>query len=683
MITKHTFTLCLTKTLFVLVILSFHLLWSPNLWAQVQKMDTASVYDIPEIIISNTYQTREIRSASPIQTLNKVELDRMQALQLSDAVKHFAGVTVKDYGGVGGLKTVSIRSMGAEHTAVGYDGIAITNSQTGQIDIGRFSLENVDRISLSNGQSDNIFQPARLFASAGLLNIQTLPPLFRGEEKFRTTALFKAGSWGLINPALWIDCKLSSKWTLSANGEWMSANGRYPYTLYYGDDSDLSSEEERSNTDIKSGRIEATLYGQFSEKEQFQLKAYYYQSSRGLPNATTFYYDFSSQHLWDKNAFVQSKYKKEFSERWVVEALGKWNYNYQRYLDPDYKNLEQKQDTRYKQSEYYLSAIVLYRVLPCLSFSATTDASLQTLDVNSSNFAEPHRYSWLTAVAGKYINEWLTLSASGLFTFVNENTKNGNSGANYRRLTPFASAVFKPFSQEDFRVRFFYKEVFRLPSFNDLYYGQIGNTDLKPETVHQYNLGLTYSKSISRFLPYLQLTADAYYNRVNDKIIATPTKNLFIWSMANLGKVEIKGIDVTGLIQVLPYEKIKINLSGNYTYQRALDKTDVNGKTYGHQIAYMPRISASGQASLEMPWVNLSYSLLFSGKRYCLGQNITENRLPSYTDHSLSAYRDFTIANIHTTISFEVLNMLNKNYEIVKNFPMPGRSFRGTLKVNF
>ena len=153
--------------------------------------------------------------------------------------------------------------------------------------------------------------------------------------------------------------------------------------------------------------------------------------------------------------------------------------------------------------------------------------------------------------------------------------------------------------------------------------------------------------------------------------------------MANLGKVEIKGIDVTGLIQVLPYEKIKINLSGNYTYQRALDKTDVNGKTYGHQIAYMPRISASGQASLEMPWVNLSYSLLFSGKRYCLGQNITENRLPSYTDHSLSAYRDFTIANIHTTISFEVLNMLNKNYEIVKNFPMPGRSFRGTLKVNF
>ena len=45
------------------------------------------------------------------------------------------------------------------------------------VDIGRFSLENVDRLMLSNGQSDQIFQPARFFASAGILNIQTLTPV--------------------------------------------------------------------------------------------------------------------------------------------------------------------------------------------------------------------------------------------------------------------------------------------------------------------------------------------------------------------------------------------------------------------------------------------------------------------------------------------------------------------------
>ncbi len=174
-----------------------------------------------------------------------------------------------------------------------------------------------------------------------------------------------------------------------------------------------------------------------------------------------------------------------------------------------------------------------------------------------------------------------------------------------------------------------------MPSFNDLYYGQVGNTNLKPESTTQYNLGLTYSRSINELIPYVSVTADAYYNKVKDKIIAIPTKNLFIWSMVNLGKVDIKGIDIAGNISLQPWEKLRVNLSGNYTYQRALDMTEPGGKTYKQQIAYTPRVSGSGQAGIETPWVNLSYSFLFSGKRYMLGQNLRENRLDSYSDHSI------------------------------------------------
>ena len=107
------------KYLFLCVAL---LLLCINVTGQNQKLNTDSIYAIPEIIISNPYQTRELRSATPTQLFTKEQLQNMQALQLSDAVKHFAGVTVKDYGGIGGLKTVSIRSLGAEHTAIGYDG---------------------------------------------------------------------------------------------------------------------------------------------------------------------------------------------------------------------------------------------------------------------------------------------------------------------------------------------------------------------------------------------------------------------------------------------------------------------------------------------------------------------------------------------------------------------------------
>ena len=668
---------------------SCNLFLSTSLFAQQQRVDTARTYYIPEITVSDIYQTREVRSTAPLQIFSKDALKNLNALQVSDAVKHFAGVTVKDYGGIGGLKTVSIRSLGAQHTAVGYDGITLTDCQTGQIDLGRFSLDNVDQLSLSNGQSDNIFQPARFFASAGILNIQTLTPRFEDGKHTNISASFKTGSWGLVNPSLLLEQRISRKWTVSANGEWMSSDGHYPYTLYYGnEEGDLSSREKRKNTDVQTFRAEAGLYGNFSDKEQWRLKAYYFQSSRGLPNATTFYYTHSSQRLWDKNTFIQSQYKKEFNRQWVFQTSAKWNWSYQRYLDPDYKGSTGEIENSYYQQEYYLSGSVLYRLLNNLSFSFSSDGSINTMNANLNDFAHPTRYSWLTAFAGKYVNNWLTLSASALATVIYEQADKGGSAGNHRKLSPYVSASFKPFDKEEFRIRIFYKDIFRLPSFNDLYYGETGNNKLKPENARQYNIGLTYSKDVCPFLPYLSATVDAYYNKITDKIIAYPTKNLAVWSMRNLGSVEIKGIDVTGNVSLQPCEKLRINLSGNYTYQQALDVTNPDpaseeGRTYKHQIAYTPRVSGSGQVGIETSWVNLSYSFLFSGKRYAVGQNIAANRLDSYSDHSISASRDFRIKKVTTSLSVEMLNIMNKNYEIVKSFPMPGRSVRATFSVRY
>ena len=668
---------------------SCKLFLSTSLFAQQQRVDTVRTYFIPEITVSDIYQTREVRSTAPLQIFSKDALKNLNALQVSDAVKHFAGVTVKDYGGIGGLKTISIRSLGAQHTAVGYDGITLTDCQTGQIDLGRFSLDNVDQLSLSNGQSDNIFQPARFFASAGILNIQTLTPQFEDGKRTNISASFKTGSWGLVNPSLLLEQRISRKWTVSANGEWMSSDGHYPYTLYYGnEEGDLSSREKRKNTDVQTFRAEAGLYGNFSDKEQWRLKAYYFQSSRGLPNATTFYYTHSSQRLWDKNTFIQSQYKKEFNRQWVFQTSAKWNWSYQRYLDPDYKGSTGEIENSYYQQEYYLSGAVLYRLLNNLSFSLSSDGSINTMNANLNDFAHPTRYSWLTAFAGKYVNNWLTLSASALATVIYEQADKGGSAGNHRKLSPYVSASFKTFDKEEFRIRIFYKDIFRLPSFNDLYYGETGNNKLKPENARQYNIGLTYSKDVCPFLPYLSATVDAYYNKITDKIIAYPTKNLAVWSMRNLGSVEIKGIDVTGNVSLQPCEKFRINLSGNYTYQRALDVTNSDpaseeGRTYKHQIAYTPRVSGSGQVGIETFWVNLSYSFLLSGKRYAVGQNIAANRLDSYSDHSISASRDFRIKKVTTSLSVEILNIMNKNYEIVKSFPMPGRSVRATFSVRY
>ena len=101
------------------------------------------------------YSNRMQKKMSPVQILSGKELEKLNVYSVADALRYFSGVQIKDYGGIGGLKTVNIRSMGSHHVGVFYDGIELGNAQNGVVDLGRFSLDNMEVISLYNGQSEH------------------------------------------------------------------------------------------------------------------------------------------------------------------------------------------------------------------------------------------------------------------------------------------------------------------------------------------------------------------------------------------------------------------------------------------------------------------------------------------------------------------------------------------------
>lgn len=75
------------------------------------------------------------------QSISGVELQKLSSTSIADALKYFAGVQIKDYGGLGGLKTINVRSLGAQHVGVYIDGVRLTNAQNGTIDLGKYSLD--------------------------------------------------------------------------------------------------------------------------------------------------------------------------------------------------------------------------------------------------------------------------------------------------------------------------------------------------------------------------------------------------------------------------------------------------------------------------------------------------------------------------------------------------------------
>lgn len=123
-----------------------------------------------------------IREIVPAQKLSGEQLQRLSSNSIADALRYFSGVQIKDYGGIGGLKTVNIRSLGSQHVGVFYDGIQISNAQNGTVDLGKFSMDNMEVLSVYNGQKSDIFQSARDYASAAALYMVSRRPKFSGDR---------------------------------------------------------------------------------------------------------------------------------------------------------------------------------------------------------------------------------------------------------------------------------------------------------------------------------------------------------------------------------------------------------------------------------------------------------------------------------------------------------------------
>ncbi|MDR1714741.1 MAG: TonB-dependent receptor [Prevotella sp.] len=643
-----------------------------------QTNDSIKTQKLSEVEVSAHIKPSAARSTTPLQVITSEAITEQGLQSVSDVVRRFNGVVLKDYGGIGGLKTVAIRGMGAEHTAISYDGITVSNVLSGQVDIGRFALDNISAVSLSISQSDDIFQTARVLGSAGVLNLQTAIPSFN-EHNHEGKARITTGSFGLFNPVLDYSHKISNSFAISANGSWQRADGNYPFKQ---EDDKLLPDRKRKNSDVDIFRTEINIFNNFGKSGDLRAKIYYFDSERGLPGSVTIANDYAAERLWDKNFFTQMVYNTTFSPKLKFRSQAKYDYTFTRYV---IEELSDRKTNRYKQHEIYLSNALLYTINNNFSASLAEDLSYNTLNNDMATFADnlpyPKRYNSLTGIAAKYDIKQFTATASLLATYISEEVKNNSDNNTYKRLTPTISASYQPFDVTNLRFRVSYKELFRVPTFTELYYSSISKK-LNPELARQFNMGATWVGSISDVLNYVNASLDVYYNNVRDKIIIIPYP--FMASSTNLGKVRIKGVDLKLATNISLGDKMNVDINGSYSYMGALDMTDPgNSKTYKNQIQYTPKHSGAITVGFNNPWVNFSYSIVAANKRYFNIQNIKDNRINGYSDHSISLYKKLRIKGYDCYLQGNLLNIWNENYDIIAYYPMPGRSFKITGGFKF
>lgn len=621
--------------------------------AQTSRLDSVhTIRDVAVVGVRPHYLT-------PSQTLSGAALQNLSTTSVADALKYFSGVQIKDYGGLGGLKTVNVRSLGSQHVGVYLDGIRITNAQNGQIDLGRYSLSNMESVALYNANRNERLQSASEYASAATVYLQTRRP-----DSTAFNVEYGTGSFGLQK----LKTYFSFQNILFVDAEYQRTDGGYPFRFQSASEDTVG---KRRNSDISFYRLEAAGF-----YKGFTAHAYFYSSERGLPGPVvrrlSDQWD-STDRQWDRNFFVQSTYRHTW-DRFALKTNLKYAYDWLRYLqDPSTNAAAMHCDNHYRQQDLYASVAAAWNS-SWLSLTASTDLRWSDLTTNVYRSAYVYRLdskSLLSAIASYRGFEG---NIALLYTHIGDHSaRSAQSAATLSRFTPMLLASWH---RRAFTVRAFHKRIFRAPTLNDLYYTLVGNAQLRPEYTSQFDLGVDYKDR------HLHLALDAYYNRIEDKIVAIPMKSQFRWSMVNFGLVKSLGLSATAGYD-RTWGRFSLNANANYTCQRDRDYSSPHDPEYRNTIPYSPLHSASLIVDLAYDGWSLCTSWLYTGDRFALISNNRDDLLGAWQTVDLKLNKRFRIRRHYVQATVECNNLCDSRHEVVKRYPMPGRNWKATLQWQF
>ena len=559
------------------------------------------------------------------------------------ALLNFPGLGISDYGGLAGLKGVSLRGLGTPHTDIYLDGVRVSNFQSGQNDLGMLPVEVLGNAVVDYAQNSISFRTAK--------------PVF-GDRNFAGRVGLQAGSFGTWMPSARFDVKLSERVSLSAHGAGVITRGDFPIADEFiprTEGGTASTGVRRTGNDLKQIRTGIDLFGVLDGGE-WQAKAYYNGSDRGTPGSITWPSDDRQQ---DKNVILQGTLRKAFSDLYTLNLSAKsaWDKLYYQSTwgdsDYDFRALQLNSSHTFRITDWWavsLAADLEHGALKSTGYDAVRTAAQAAL---------------ATAIRLERFSADLALQYNGTFD-------KGAKGLN--SLSPSLDLRVTLF--EGFDVVAFGRRAFRAPTFNELYYPGYGNSDLKPEDAWLTDIGIDWNTALSDAWS-LGLKADFFYNYLQNKIISTMMEGTWIWQPINIGIVQAKGVDAA---LTLRYDNGNVagGFSARYAHQCALDKTP-DSATFNQQVPYIAKNTLVLAGDVE--YAGWRFDALFNWRG---GRYDSYGEMPDWNTLDLSLRKDFTLGNVGVlSLNVSVKDLLDYRYELVSGYPMPGRSFLGGFTFKF
>ncbi len=628
----------------------------------------------------------EVKDRSAYVTIIEAEEFKERFTALPDVLEQSVGLNVRRLGGVGSPSTVSIRGSSAEQVTILLDGIPLNRGKGGFVNLGNIPLRSVERIEVYRGSA-----PLRFRASAigGVINIVTK----RIQEDFSHQL---AGSYGSFET---YEIAGSSTGQANKTGYLVSASangskGNFTFEDDNGTPLNPSDDKTvtRKNNDFDAYNLLGKLSYDFTPSARVQLSNDYFKKDEGVPGISS---NQSRKARLDtlRNIFAVKGYKEGlFSPDLDAELTGYFLYENTQFDDPENEIGIGRQDTDDDNIGWGADGYFSYfwgdhQILSFLGsfqqerFDSQDDLSpVEDPDTQKRNIwqagAEDEIYLF---------NERLIFTPQLLYTYLDNDFGGDIAGLPFP--TPEAD-------DDDFLSRKIGTKLniwnglnlkanigryYRYPTFTELFGDRgvfIGNPDLEPEKGTNRDIGLSFSQ---RDLNYGGLTANRifleavyFFNNADDLILFQQTSQRTIQAV-NISEAEVQGVELSWALALFDH----FSFSGNYTYQDTENKSDIPFLK-GNRLPGRPEHEFFIRPEVFNRWAKIFYEYNYLSNNFLDQANIRKVDSRKIHNAGISIY-PFKFA----TLTFEVKNIDDEQVSDVLGFPLPGRSYFGTVLFEF
>jgi len=614
------------------------------------QSDTLSTYHLNEVVVEDKmYQA--ITGLDQFG-VDSVILSNSEGSTFAELARRNGFQEIRSYG-ANGLSVPSLRGTDGEHTALLWNGINLQSALNGTADLSLLTVNSTDQINIVKGGSSTQFGAG---AIGGAIQINNIAEYGKG---FSLSSSQELGSFG----------NYYAKYGLQYGGSDLAIQVAYFQRSLDNDYSYINlhtreqSREVRENSALEQRGMTSQIEYRLTNESVIGARAWVQSNDFEIPSPV-----FSTP--------IISRQLDETDRYMAYWTMGKPDYSFSfktAYLKhlTGYENETTSQDS---ESEF----LSLINKMEFESY-ANDDRRLimginHRWDQTKSNThpGSPTRNTY--SMYGTYL---LSISALKM-----------NIGARQEiyddELSPFLPSLGMEYQVTP---RFIFKgnvsRNYRLPTFNDLYWGGpggVGNPELEAESSFNIEFGFVYQKS-----PKFTFKSTGYRYDVDNWIDwrpATPTE----WTPDNIKNVVSKGIDSRLEMTALQSSDFNIKLQASHLWSLVTNQevdSIGNLNELGNQLTYRPKHSGSVVLLADTKVVNAVISWSYFGEQFTEGENKSRFAIAPYATLNASLSRKIHLSDKEISLRASLNNILNQQYENRRGYPMYGRNFLIGITLKF